>query len=410
MPSPLRILVLSQTYVPDAPAVGQYMHDAGVELAKRGHEVVALAASKSYEDSSETYPKRETLDGVKVRRLGLSSFGKGSMAVRLLGGCSFTAQAALWALFGKRFDVVLVSTSPPMAPLAALCLRRLRRTGFVFWAMDINPDQMVAMGKTAADGVPARLFEAMIRGTLKRAACVSTLDRFMAERLVAKVPEAALENRLHVQPPWPMDEHLSPVPHAANPFRAEHGLTDKLVVMYSGNISDAHPIDAVLDAAERVQDLDELRFVFIGAGGGWQKIRDRAADRGLANVLTLPYQPLETIRYSLSAADVHLVAMGGAMSGIVHPCKVYGVLKVHRPVLAMAPADSHVAEIADAGAGWTVASDDADAAEALFRRLVTADGRAELAEKTAAAAREADRFTRERMCAGFCDAVEAAGR
>ncbi|BAM04455.1 glycosyltransferase family 4 protein [Phycisphaera mikurensis] len=406
----MRILILSQTYVPDAPAVGQYMHDAAVELARRGHDVVAVAASKSYEDSSQTYPKRETLDGVRVRRLGFSSFGKGSMAVRLLGGCSFTAQAALRVLGGRRFDVTLVSTSPPMAPLAALALRACRRTPYVFWAMDINPDQMVAMGKCAADSTPAWLFESMIRATLKHAARVCTLDRFMAERLAAKVPDAALQERLHVQPPWPMDAHLDPVPHAENPFRAEHGLDGKTVVMYSGNISDAHPIDAVLEAAERVRDADGLRFVFIGAGGGWQKIRDRAAERGLASVVTLPYQPLEKIRYSLSAADVHLVAMGGAMSGIVHPCKVYGVLKVHRPLLAMAPADSHVAEIADAGAGWTVAHDDADAAEALFRRLLTPAGRAELAEKSAAAAREAERFTRERMCAAFCDAVEAAGR
>ena len=148
--------------------------------------------------------------------------------------------------------------------------------------------------------------------------------------------------------------------------------------------------------------------MFIGGGAGKRRIDDWVAERGLTNVTTLPYQPLENIRYSLSAADVHLVAMGGAMSGIVHPCKVYGALKVHRPVLAMAPEDSHVAEIADAGAGWTLAADDADAAESLFRRLVTPEGREELAENTAAAEREAQRFTRERMCGEFCDAVEAA--
>lgn len=404
----MRILLISQTYVPDAPAVGQYMHDAGVELARRGHEVHAVAASRSYEDSSEAFPRRETLDGVRVRRLSLSSFGKGSMAVRLLGGCVFTARATLRTLFGRRPDVVLISTSPPMAPLAALCLRRLRGVPFVFWAMDINPDQLIAVGKVSATSLPARLFEAMIRSTLRRAACVSTLDRFMAARLEAKRPAGDLEGRLHVQPPWPMDGHLAPVPHAENPFRREHGLENKLVVMYSGNLSDVHPIDAVLDAAERMRDVDQVRFVFIGAGSGWQSIRERAERGGLENVLTLPYQPLETIRYSLSAADLHVVAMGEAMSGIVHPCKAYGVLKVHRPLLAMAPTNTHVADLADAGAGWTVRFDDADAAEALLRRLATPEGREELAARTAAAAREAERFRRDLMCGSFCDRVEAA--
>ena len=405
----MRILLLSQTYVPDAPAVGQYMHDAGVELAKRGHEVVALAASKSYEDSSETYPKRETLDGVKVRRLGLSSFGKASMAVRLLGGCSFTAQAALRTLLGRRFDVVLVSTSPPMAPLAPLCLRGFRRTSFVFWAMDINPDQMVAMGKTSADGVPARLFEAMIRGTLKHAALVSTLDRFMAERLVAKVPDAGLENRLHVQPPWPMDG--PPVAGAARGEslpRASTGLptsSSSCTRATSPTPTRSTPCSTRRSACKTSASSASSSSAPAAAGRRSATGPPTAGSPTCSRCRTSRWT---AIRYSLSAADVHLVAMGRAMSGIVHPCKVYGVLKVHRPVLAMAPADSHVAEIADAGAGWTVASDDADAAEALFRRLLTPEGRAELEAKTAAAAREAERFTRERMCASFCDRIEAA--
>ena len=404
----MRILVLSQTYVPDAPAVGQYMHDAAVELVRRGHEVDAVAASRSYEDGSEAYPKRETLDGVEVRRLGLSSFGKGSIAVRLLGGGVFTARAGLRSLFGKKPDVVLVSTSPPMAPLAALLLRRLRGVPFVFWAMDINPDQMVAMGKIGARSLPARLFDAMIKRTLRRAACVVTLDRFMAERLLAKRAPGGRGGVLDVTPPWPMDGHLEPVPHDKNPFRAEHGFGDDVVVMYSGNISDAHPIDAVTEAIERVRGLPGIRFVFIGGGAGKRRIDDWIADKGLTHASTLPYQPLDRIRYSLSSADVHLVAMGEAMTGIVHPCKVYGVLKVHRPVLAVAPKTSHVADIAGLGAGWSVAPGDADAAEALFRRLVTPEGRAELAEKTAAAAVVAQDFSREKLCGWFCGRVEDA--
>ena len=405
---PLRILVLSQTYVPDAPAVGQYMHDAAVELVRRGHEVTAVAASRSYEDSSEAYPRKEVLGGVRVRRLGLSSFGKGSMAVRLLGGCLFTAQAALRGLFGRKPDVVLVSTSPPMAPLAALTLLRLRRTPFVFWAMDINPDQMIAMGKIGEKSLPARLFDAMIRSTLKRAACVSTLDRFMARRLMEKQPSR--DGVMDVTALWPMDEHLEPIPHADNPFHAEHGFGDDVVVMYSGNISDAHPIDAVTEAIERVRDLPGIRFVFIGGGAGRKRIDDWIQEKQLPNASTLPYQPLDRIRYSLSSADVHLVAMGEAMIGIVHPCKVYGVLKVHRPVLAVAPEISHVSDVADAGAGWKVAADDADAAEALFRRLVTPEGREELAEKTAAAVRESQRFSREQLCGWFCRRVEDAAK
>ena len=50
--------------------------------------------------------------------------------------------------------------------------------------------------------------------------------------------------------------------------------------------------------------------------------------RGLRNVLCLPYQPIEKLSGSLSAADLHVVVMGDQYVGIVHPCKIYNVLAV----------------------------------------------------------------------------------
>ena len=398
------VLVISQTYVPDPAAVGQYMHEAGVELVRRGFRVKAVAADCGYEDTSQKFPKRETLDGVAVRRYGFASFGKGSIAIRLLGGMLFTVQATLRALFTRRLGAILVSTSPPMAPMAALVIGAIRRRPIVFWVMDINPDQMIAMGKVGPRSLAARLFDAMIKWTLRRATKTVTLDRFMGQRLEAKAP---LRTKLEVMPPWPMADHLEPVAHDQNPFREEHGLRGKRVVMYSGNISPAHPIDTVLDAARRVQDRDDLVFLFIGGGLGKKRIDEYVAEHKLTNVRTLPYQPLDRLRYSLSAADVHLVAMGEDMIGIVHPCKVYGVLNVRRPVLALGPADSHIGEIVtEHDAGWRLDHGDLDGAERLFRELADTDDATFQRKGENAEAAMVASFSKAKLCGDFCDVIE----
>src|SRR5690554_2728890 len=116
------ILVLSQVYVPDPTSVGQHMHDAAKELARRGHEVCVLTAARGYEDPATRYPKRQNLDGVNIRRLPLSSFGKSSILIRLVGGISFTLQCIVHGLFIKNLQHIVVSTSPPMCPLAAVVL------------------------------------------------------------------------------------------------------------------------------------------------------------------------------------------------------------------------------------------------------------------------------------------------
>jgi hypothetical protein len=64
--------------------------------------------------------------------------------------------------------------------------------------------------------------------------------------------------------------------------------------------------------------------------------------------LCLPYQPLEQLSASLSAADAHVVVMGNAFVGLVHPCKIYNILGVGAPVLYLGPRPSHVSEILDA--------------------------------------------------------------
>jgi hypothetical protein len=65
------------------------------------------------------------------------------------------------------------------------------------------------------------------------------------------------------------------------------------------------------------------------------------------NVVCLPYQPLNELAASLSAADAHVVVMGEAMLGLVHPCKIYNILAVGAPVIYIGPKPSHVTEILD---------------------------------------------------------------
>jgi len=370
------VLIISQVYVPDPASVGQHMHDAAAELAARGYRVVVYASGRGYDDPSRKYAQREILDGVDVRRLPLSSLGKGSIAARLLGGGIFLAQAVARGLFTRGLRAVMVSTSPPHAPLAGVFLGLVRRVPLTFWAMDINPDQMIAMGKTTATSLPARMFDWMYRLTLRRSRAVVPLDRFMSERLERKLDpagRAALAAKTELLPPWAHDDHVEPIPHESNPFRAEHGLDGKLVVMYSGNISPAHPLDTVLHAAERLRDEDGLVFLFIGGGLQKQKIEEWAREKNLSNVRTLPYQPLERIKYSLSAADIHLVSMGNEMVGIVHPCKGYGALAVARPILLLGPKASHIGEIVEnpggEPVGWQIDHGDVDAAVELLRRL-----------------------------------------
>ena len=417
------VLVMSQVYVPDPAAVGQYIHDAAAELAGRGLRVVVLTSQAGYEDPSQRYALRELRDGVEIRRLPFSSFGKSSIALRLLGAASFLSQVFLRALFMGRPAGLLVSTSPPMCSMAAVVISFLRRVPIVYWAMDINPDQAIALKKVRSGGLAARGLEMVNRSILRRAERIVALDPYMALRLEKKVGFSASGNgssagtvsggkseitdKLAIIPPWSLEPDVRDMGHEGNPFRREHDLEGKFVFMYSGNMSPAHPLDTVLHAALHFRDRGDVVFMFIGGGLEKEKVEAFADREGLDNIRLLPYQPFDRIRYSLSAADVHLVSMGNEMVGIVHPCKVYGAMAYSRPLLVVGPRASHAAELVNQyEIGWQVDHDN-------YGRMVEAVGEIletpmdELGDMGYRAGRaiESD-FGREALCGDFCDEVE----
>lgn len=400
---PCTFLILSQVYVPDPASVGQHVADAAEEMVRRGYRVVVYASARGYDDPSKKYPKRETRGGVDVRRLPLSSFGKKSIAVRLLAQWIFLAQATIRGLFTRNLGAVMVSTSPPFCGVAGVIVSKLRGVPLKYWLMDLNPDQMVAMGMLGAKSLPVRVFDLFNRWTLRRASDVVVLDRFMGERVQQKLDVAA---KTSTMPPWPHEEGSIRIAHADNPFRKQQQLDGRFVVMYSGNHSPANPIRTLLDAAERMQDDPRLLVMCIGGGGGKKEVEEKVA-KGVTNIRSLPYQPFDQIRYSLSAADAHVVSIGDSVVGIVHPCKVYGAMAVSRPILLLGPNPCHVSDLIERHRiGWHINHGDVDGAQRVLTEMLRMPREELEAMGRRAGEVIAGSLSKQSLMKQFCDVLE----
>jgi glycosyltransferase involved in cell wall biosynthesis len=238
----------------------------------------------------------------------------------------------------------------------------------------------------------------------RRAKEIVVLDRFMLARVQKHMD---ISGKTVIMPPWPHEDELASVPRESNPFRRKHGLEGKFVVMYSGNHGHSTPIATILDAAERLRHRDDIVFMFIGGGVRKKEVEERlAAPGGAPNVRALPYQPLDQIKYSLSAADVHLVSVGNEVVGIVHPCKVYGAMAVARPILLLGPDPCHISDLVrDNDIGWQIVHGDVDGAVRTIE-AIAATPRATLEEKGHRAANVIHTtLSKGKLCSAFCDVV-----
>ena len=338
----MRVLLLNQTFYPDVVATAQVLSDFAVGLVERGHHVTAIASQRAYDNPAQRFPARETWRGVEIQRLPSAGFGKASLWRRAADFGFFSAVTALRLFTLPRYDAVVALTSPPLVSYLAAWFCRLRGAKLYYWVMDMNPDEALAAGWLREGSLPTRALEVMSRFSLRQSHRIIALDRFMRDRIVAKGIPA---ERVAVIPPWAHDEAVHFDAEGRAKFRAAHGLTDKFVVMYSGNHSPVHPLTTLLAAARALADDPRFVFCFVGGGSEQPKVKKFAEENRLKNIRCLPYQPLNELAGSLSAADLHTVVLGDSFVGMIHPCKIYNILTVGSPVLYIGPEPSHLADI-----------------------------------------------------------------
>ncbi len=341
----MKILILNQAFYPDVVSTAQHASDLAAGLTEAGHQVTVICGRRGYDNPDMIFPARETWRDVKILRIWSTTLGKSAKWRRATDFATFILGCSLRLLFMPRVDAIISLTSPPLISFVAALAVPLKARHLFLWLMDINPDEAIAAGWLRPRSRRARCLSRMLAYSLHRADRIVVLDRFMKDRVLAK---QVAEGKISVIPPWSHDDQVHFDARGRNDFRASLGLTNKFVVMYSGNHSPCHPLDTLMAAAERLaqsKDPENIVFCFIGGGSEFQKVQGWASAKHMDNVHCLPYQPLEKLSASLSAADLQVVVAGMPFVGIVHVCKIYNILAVGKRFLYIGPGESHITDI-----------------------------------------------------------------
>lgn len=118
--------------------------------------------------------------------------------------------------------------------------------------VDLNRDQEIFFCETAKISVPARIFNAMNRDTLRMSHRVIALGRFMRTRMLGK---AAVADRLTVIPPGPHEQILRDATLGVTAFRKRRFPTSGRLVMCSGNHGLSTLVQPILAAAEKCEAI-----------------------------------------------------------------------------------------------------------------------------------------------------------
>ena len=407
----MRVVVVNQFYWPSIAATAQLLTDLCESVARRGHEVTVVCSQGDYAGGAERLPARETHNGVRIKRLPATSFGKGSKVARVTDYGSFYGLATA-ALLSTPGDLYLCLSTPPLIALPALMAARLRRKPVVYWCQDVYPDMAVALGVLAPDGAIAKVLDTASRHVLRNARRTVAIGERMAAVLAERGADAPA-----VVHNWSDGDAVNPATAVAshdNRYRRAAGAGDgDVLVVYAGNMGLAHDFSGLGYALNAIADhpeVERLRFLFVGAGSRLKELEafaDNARRRGV-RVAFMPYQPREDLPELLTSADVHLVCVSADVSGLMVPSKLYGAMAAGRAVLLAGPGGTEVADVlSESGGGRRVEPDDGPGMVQAFRALVADTDALREQGRRARVVFDA-RFSRAEACERFIEVLEEA--
>jgi glycosyltransferase involved in cell wall biosynthesis len=395
------LLFVNQHYHPDVASTGQHLTDLAEHLARRGVPVEVFTSRGHYVAGRVDAPARELRNGVRVRRVRTTAFGRTSRLGRVVDYATFYVRA-LWTVVTRRdLTGVVFLTTPPLLAVIGVVARAVRGPRYAIWSMDLHPDAEIAAGMVDARSLLGRILRALNAAAYRGADFIVDLGSYMKARIVdCGVPA----ERTHTIAVW---GHTEPTHGAegARALRTSLGLDGRFVLMYSGNAGIVHDFADILDAMRQLRDDPRMYFLFVGDGPRRREIEAYAATHGLTNFEYRPYMPREQVGDALAVADAHLVSLRQPFVGISVPGKLYGIMAAGRPALFVGPARCETADtIREAACGTIV--DPADGAGA--SRIVAAIDAWVRDPASARAAGERGRaaFRARYAAAGNCEAFE----
>ena len=330
-PSSMKILLLNQAFVsPEEPG-----HTRHFEMAKflqaRGHELVIVASDLNYQTGQQTVARRgvfteQVIDGVRILRAYIYPALHRSYVWRVVSFLSFMFSSVWTALHVKDVDLVMGTTPPIFQAVSAWFVAWMRRKPFLLEVRDLWPEFGVGMG-VLKNPVVIALARWLERFLYARATHILVNSPAYRDYMITKgVPE-----RKVTYIAYGTDVDMFNPGVNGSSIRMELGLEDKFLVLYAGALGQANDIDTILQAAERLNSEDSVRFVLFGDGKERARLQSEAERMKLRNVIFAGVRPKKEMPCVVASADVCLAILQDIpMFRTTYPNKVFDYMAAGR--------------------------------------------------------------------------------
>lgn len=335
-----RILLGHRYYWPDTAPYGRLLKPLATSLAAEGFDVTVFATLPHYGSARpRTRLATCTLEG-RVRVIRSRWIGpRGRTGLRrMLADGAFVLSLCVHLLAGRRYDLVMFSTSPPViGALAVRLVSKLRDSAMIYHCQDLHPESAIA-GGLLRRGWLSNVLQRLDRWTCRRADRVVVLSTDMRDGLAMR---GCSDGRVSI-----LNNAIVPAPElgADGDVQLEFR-PDDFVVLFAGNLGRFQGLESVIRAAELLGERERIRFVLAGEGPLLPDLRAGLTEAGRRTIMLPGFLQQPSLDRLMARADVALVPLKSGMHRYGYPSKTQSYLSAGCRLLVVVDEPSELASL-----------------------------------------------------------------
>ena len=363
----MKILLLTQWFDPEPTFKGLAF---AKELKRQGHEVQVLTGfpnypgGKIYDGYKLKLCQREEIEGISILRVALYPNHDSSALKRIFNYISFAFMAMLFGIFAtKKADVIYAYHPPLTVGIAAIFIKFFRRTPIVYDIQDMWPDTLKATGMLNNNkilNVIGSVCKLVYRSVDHIVVLCPGFKKMLIERTVS-------EHKISIIYNWCDEQGLT----QAQPAKVEYQqlMQNRFNIVFAGNMGKAQALDTILDVAKKIQNIQDLQFVFVGGGTETERLKQRLTTENISNTVFIPRMPMAEVGGILKLSNLLLVHLKkDPLFEITVPSKTQAYMAMGKPVL-MAVAGDAADLIQRAECGCVATSEDVESIQQAILRI-----------------------------------------
>ncbi|MGZ7148426.1 glycosyltransferase family 4 protein [Bacillus sp. BC08] len=323
-----KILMVTQNFYPEIGSASNRMKNIYLELNERGYDVKILTSDPSYpnrnlyKDSSYWYDENIEKDIVRIhpktrkytrnlfRRLMLYI----EVAVRLiLAICKDK----------EKYDYIFVSTPSIFIPVAGMFAKRKMKAKLIVDVRDLWPESLIGIGFFNKKWILK--FAYKLEYKIYHAADNIIINSKGFYSYISSTGIAP--NRISFMPNSLTEKELSIVPKRND--------SDKVTVIYTGNIGLAQDIEKLILIAEYLKEYKNISFKIIGYGYQKRELGESIEAKQLPNMQLIEPKNREDTLAEIVNADIAYVSLVEKdVFKKVLPGKVMDYMSMRKPIVA----------------------------------------------------------------------------